>query len=560
MALTIADFLRDRTAPICVKHDESLSVALELMRTHDYTQLPVIDEGDRLVGMVTSDSILQALESLRAHSRQLRVKDALILTRPLDPDDDTAELLSALRKGYAAVVVDLDNKVTGIITGFDASEHLRARSENIMLVEDIENSLKDHIRAAYQQPDGRLDEASLSAAIAQIDPKRGTRTKVSKALKKYAQRCGQPDSSEALNSVLDDVCPASAPTAFEKLTLGSYIDLLLHDSVWREYGELFGIEADAARHMLESVRTIRNSLAHFRDDISAVDRATLKFCAEWLERHPPRQETVTSAPSIVGVPFLEGDPVTAPVPIDEDVQPGEGRYAKLALWLQKRASSEDRLERTFADIEEILGSPLPPSARDHRSWWANDNVSHPWSKLWLEVGWRVHSINLSKQTVIFARMEDRERDYINFFARITDRLKNEPSFVLRSASPQGVSWHLFGRLPDSGMPIGWFAVSFARQGRIRVELYIDSVEKERNKRAFDALLEERGQIESRFGESLSWERLDNRRASRIAAYCSGSIAQTSLKGLIKWSSNALIRLRNALLDPVDRAKRNLTTD
>ena len=553
MALTIADFLKDRTAPVCVKHNESLSVALELMRTHDYTQLPVIDGRDRLVGMVTSDSILQALESLRAHSRQLRVKDALIVTRPLDRDDDTAELLSALRNGYAAVVVDLDGKVTGIITGFDASEHLRARSENILLVEDIENSLKDHIRSAYQFPDGRLDETRLTAAIAQIDPNRGIRSKVAKALKKYAEKGGQVDANETLNSVLDEVCPTGTPTAFERLTLGSYVDLLLHDSVWKDYRDVFGIDAESARHMFDAIRKVRNSLAHFRDDISAVDRTTLRFCAEWLERHPPRQQKLAVATATTVPPTFGGDPGIAPVPIDEDIEPGEGRYAKLAVWLQKRAASEDRLERTFADIEEILGSALPPSARDHRSWWANDSVSHPWSRLWLEVGWRVHSINLSKQTVVFARMEDRERAYIDFFARITERLRLDPTFQLRSASPHGVSWHLFGRLPDDA-PVGWFAVSFARGGRIRAEFYIDSIDQERNKRAFDALAFQREQIETTFGDSLSWERLDNRRASRIAAYRDGSITSKDVDTLGQWASDTLIRLRKALVERIESTR------
>jgi hypothetical protein len=121
----------------------------------------------------------------------------------------------------------------------------------------------------------------------------------------------------------------------------------------------------------------------------------------------------------------------------------------------------------------------------------------------------------------------------------------------------GVSWHTFGRLPDPGVPVGWFAVSFARGGRLRAEFYIDSDEKDRNKRAFDAFLDQRDAVEKAFGEKLSWERLNNRRASRIAAYREGSITSEELTTLIDWAAEALLRLRLAVLSQMDGALADL---
>jgi hypothetical protein len=48
-----------------------------------------------------------------------------------------------------------------------------------------------------------------------------------------------------------------------------------------------------------------------------------------------------------------------------------------------------------------------------------------------------------------------------------------------------------------------------------VELYIDRGEEAENKRIFDALQSRRTDIEATFGETLVWERLDGKRASRI---------------------------------------------
>lgn len=56
-----------------------------------------------------------------------------------------------------------------------------------------------------------------------------------------------------------------------------------------------------------------------------------------------------------------------------------------------------------------------------------------------------------------------------------------------------------------------------------VELYIDRGEGVENKRIFDKLSESRAEVETAFGDTLSWERLDGKRACRIkhVIYCGG---------------------------------------
>lgn len=51
--------------------------------------------------------------------------------------------------------------------------------------------------------------------------------------------------------------------------------------------------------------------------------------------------------------------------------------------------------------------------------------------------------------------------------------------------------------------------------KANVELYIDKGEKEENKAIFDQLFKHNEEIESSFGEGLSWERLESKRACRI---------------------------------------------
>lgn len=49
----------------------------------------------------------------------------------------------------------------------------------------------------------------------------------------------------------------------------------------------------------------------------------------------------------------------------------------------------------------------------------------------------------------------------------------------------------------------------------RVELYISRNQKDENKQIFDELVKEKGIIENEFGNTLEWERLDNKKACRI---------------------------------------------
>lgn len=79
---------------------------------------------------------------------------------------------------------------------------------------------------------------------------------------------------------------------------------------------------------------------------------------------------------------------------------------------------------------------------------------------------------------------------------------------------QPQSWFIFsaGR---TGFGLGW---SFTGDRRFRCELYINTADRDANKSFFDALHSMREQIEAQLGQSASWERMDNRRASRIALY------------------------------------------
>jgi hypothetical protein len=80
------------------------------------------------------------------------------------------------------------------------------------------------------------------------------------------------------------------------------------------------------------------------------------------------------------------------------------KYDPLKGFLAK--GSGDAICLSFAQIEQIIGEPLPSSAADHRAWWANEaNGPHVQARAWLDAGWHVMSVDFERASVAFGRSE-----------------------------------------------------------------------------------------------------------------------------------------------------------
>jgi hypothetical protein len=98
----------------------------------------------------------------------------------------------------------------------------------------------------------------------------------------------------------------------------------------------------------------------------------------------------------------------------------------------------------------------------------------------------------------------------------------------------------------AGGPFGGYDVSFAGGGKFRVETYLDLVSPPDGAKAvFDELVEkDRSNIDAAFpGEDISWERLDGRRASRIALYreTPNFDDEADVNDAVGWAADRLVR-------------------
>lgn len=71
------------------------------------------------------------------------------------------------------------------------------------------------------------------------------------------------------------------------------------------------------------------------------------------------------------------------------------KYEPLELHLRAVPAETREVTLSFAEIEQILGAPLPASAKAHRPWWGNqkDSKTRPQAHAWLSAGFLVDTVN-----------------------------------------------------------------------------------------------------------------------------------------------------------------------
>jgi hypothetical protein len=540
MPFPVKQLIENQGKLICVKKDDLASFAFNLMIDNDFSQLPVVDADDRPSGMVTHERILRVMRIFNTHMDKLHVKDVLIEAPVFSLEDDLFDLLDQLKTTNAVLILDPEGILQGIVTSYDATEFFRRRTENLMRVEDIESFLKDFIRQSYTDDDGELDEVNFSLAVEKI--------------------C---NSREKGNDIKEK--------SFEKLTLWEYIQLLFFNHTWNVLNPIFDISKESLRNLLENIRKTRNDLAHFRNEISPEQQEQLKFCVDWFSQRQEewdklRQDSLyqkvfkelIAAKDVQQKENINNEgispPDLPPLMILEQDGPHDSRYSPIADFLLSQPGNIPQIRQSYDELEVIIGGSLPDSARSHRSWWSNDTSGHTQAQSWLEAGWRTSYINMSDGLVTFVRIKEREKAYIGFFSLLLSELKKEKDFPIKTVSPDGASWIIVSSLPNPGQSFAQFSFSFTRDKRFRVELYLDTYNQITTKKVFDDLFINKQKYENELG-IISWERIDQKRASRIAIYHPGQIMDSidKLTKLRHWSVNKMVHFYKAISGDVQQS-------
>ena len=83
-----------------------------------------------------------------------------------------------------------------------------------------------------------------------------------------------------------------------------------------------------------------------------------------------------------------------------------GKYQRLYSHLCGLQAEE--WQTSFGEIESIMGFALPPTARLHRPWWANQMNGHSHALAWMAAGWKTEKVKMEVETLVFRRLKGLE--------------------------------------------------------------------------------------------------------------------------------------------------------
>jgi len=109
---------------ISVGPDDSLLTAFTRMRKADVSQVPVVDENGRAIGILDESDLLVKVHRDPTHFND-RVKNAMTdRLETLSPQAKINDLLAVFDRGRVAIVMD-DDKFLGLVTRTDLLSYLR---------------------------------------------------------------------------------------------------------------------------------------------------------------------------------------------------------------------------------------------------------------------------------------------------------------------------------------------------------------------------------------------------------------------------------------------------
>jgi CBS domain-containing protein len=499
----------EKPALVCVRHDETIRDALKCMIENDFTQLPVVDKDQDLMGIISEQRIMRMYYHLveGVSLLDLQVDHCLAPAVTLPSDRDVFEALNRLKdKDVFAIVVVKGSKPVGILTDYDMTQFFRDISEGLIFVEDIEFTLRQHIEKAFPEEHSMM--AALMAAFKQ-------------------------DRSD----------PSKPAKAFARLTLYEYIQLMTNERNWPKFKGILEPKGLFVK-LMEPVTEIRNQLAHFRGRLNSIQRDALLQALNWLATRPKQE-----IPKVVNL--------QTPTVATSSIQTQDGKSDRLRSWLEEQGKNRKTDIRVpFQSIETLLGEPLPPSAKEHPSWWENDYINNMHSLSWLQAGWRVEDVDLSAREVTFHRTNDVLHQL--FFADLLARLKAARPGITRSerASPQ--SWWDFGA-GQTGFAFSWaFSYDVQNHPVLRNELYFDTGDREENNRTFNALLKQRESIEQEIGIPLNWDQLEGTKRGACRIYVTRPTQITDppedIEQAKQWAIETMLKFVDAFRGRIKRLK------
>jgi CBS domain-containing protein len=483
MLFPLKKLLEDKEYPLCIKIDETVKNALDKMLGNDFSQLLVIDNEEKLVGMITEKGIVRSLFHSGGLSSvmELKIDHCFEKGVKIHVERDIFEAIDLLEETYAIAVVDSEDKPVGILTNFDATHFLKETTEGLVIIQDIEIRLRKYIESILYNDN--LMQAALFTAFG-------------------------PDKK-------DNTLPSKQ---YNKLTLGQYINLITSSKNWGKFAEYFGPKDLFSRYM-DGVREIRNQLTHFRGNLQKIQKDALKTTQNWLDSRPKtaRMKKVSRVDELVDPISFQGFRNNLDTILNDPViiKAGDVIYA-----IENQGSNQE----------------LPDVAFLHPSWWSNDLNVNPLSYMWLDKGWVVYDtdLNINEPELYFKKSESAY--YQKIFQLMISNVKIKYPYIDFVEVSPDISQYRF-QLGNQGIYFGWNYL-----GELEVEFIMIPKNQDYPKDKVQRIYGDKNIIESQLGENLKWDNISENQNFKIYIEKEFDIQNSDERIMaINWGSEMMTR-------------------
>lgn len=131
---------------IYVNKDTPIKEAITLMILHDFSQLPILNGPKKVVGLISWKSFGKAVGlGSRCETVNDCKEDAVVLKY----DEPLFEAVKYIQQKEVVLIQKKDNTISGIVTATDISEQFITLAEPFLILEQIENHLRNLLHDKY---------------------------------------------------------------------------------------------------------------------------------------------------------------------------------------------------------------------------------------------------------------------------------------------------------------------------------------------------------------------------------------------------------------------------
>lgn len=245
----LIDFLKfkGKRRLVTIDFKDTIREAVETMIRNDFSQLPVRKK-EKVEGIITFDLIARTLFYTREnHSRKAidilkcKVGDSTKKVPIRSYHEDIFDLMNTVAKDSFLLVKTKGEEIE-IITNYDIITYFRELTEPFLIINDIENQLKERIRPHFMKLSAQEKAEIL----------------------KFKKNWKNPH----------------PPRTIERLGFSHYIAFI--SSYWSQFQDSLGNKAFFLR-CLDKTRNVRNDVCHCRGVIDKMDMELLRFTLNYLE-------------------------------------------------------------------------------------------------------------------------------------------------------------------------------------------------------------------------------------------------------------------------------------